>query len=131
MARSFDSDVWVNDCFRRISGAERLQRANEEFYGEPTQPFRAILTDLRQPNEYERCRAEGFVIIRVTAPDGVRIQRAIDAKDTFNYADLVHSTESHVSSFVVDYEIENRGSLAELYTKVDEVLADLNAKKIT
>lgn len=112
-----DEDVWVRKCFAEIK---------REYYANI--PFRAVISDVRQLNEYERCRAEGYVIIRVTAPDSVRIQRAIDAKDTFNYADLAHETESHVSSFVVDYEIENSGSLAELYTKVDEVMTQIDVQ---
>jgi dephospho-CoA kinase len=119
--RERDPEIWQRKCFNRITDW-RVYSDDE---------FPAVITDTRQLNEYERCRAEGFVILRVTAPDGLRIQRSIDAKDTFNYADLAHSTESHVSSFAVDYEIENSGSLADLYARVDEIIADLNAKKIT
>ncbi|GMK47630.1 hypothetical protein PghCCS26_47600 [Paenibacillus glycanilyticus] len=120
--RQRDASVWVRKLFDdRLAEIEAWEQRKRL----------TVITDLRLPVEYERCRAEGYVIIRVTAPDGVRIQRAIDAKDTFNYADLAHNTESHVSSFVVDYEIENSGSLAELYAKVDEVMTGIGRKKIT
>lgn len=82
----------------------------------------AVISDLRQPNEIERCRSEGYVIIRINAPDGVRIQRAVDSNDAFNYADLKHETESHVDSFAVDYDVSNDRDLAHLYAQIDAII---------
>lgn len=114
--RERDPDIWVRKCFEDIG----LWRAGYEYLY--NSPFRAVISDLRQPNEYVRCRSEDFVIIRVTAPEALRIDRAIKSADTFNLRDLTHETESHVNTFAVDYEIVNDGSLAELYAKVDEVM---------
>lgn len=113
-------DVWTNACFKNIKHA----RSHRLF------SFRPVISDLRQPNEYERCRAEGFVIIRVTAPDGIRIHRAIESGDKFDYSDLVHETESHVDSFEVDYEIINDGTLADLHAKIDEVMEAIGIERI-
>ncbi|UKS30183.1 adenylate kinase [Paenibacillus sp. HWE-109] len=113
--RQRDPDVWVYKCFDQIRGM-RQQAAK----------YPVAITDLRQPNEYERCRAEGYVIIRVNAPEGERFNRAVASADTFNYVDLRHETESHVDTFAVDYEFENSGSLAELHVKIDAILTGVS-----
>lgn len=118
--RERDPDIWVRKCF------ENIEETREDFELYPYENnyalFRAVISDLRQPNEYDRCRSEGYVIIRVTAPEALRIDRAIKSADMFNLRDLTHETESHVNTFAVDYEIVNDGTLAELYAKVDEVM---------
>lgn len=122
--RERDPDIWVRKCFDNIETAADWSVGDYYMYGKE---FRAVISDLRQPNEHDRCRAEGYVIIRVTAPEALRIDRAIKSGDTFNLRDLTHDTESHVRSFDVDYEIVNDGTLAELYAKVDEVLRNVSA----
>jgi dephospho-CoA kinase len=113
MCREYDSEIWIRKLF------EKIQKDN---------PEDILIEDLRQPNEFERCRSEGYVIIRVTAPEALRIDRAIKSGDTFNLRDLTHDTESHARSFVVDYEIVNDGTLAELYAKVDAIIAEVSAQ---
>jgi dephospho-CoA kinase len=121
--REFDPDVWVNATMREIA---RYQYDTERtLWHRPNY----VITDLRFPNEYARLRAEGFVIIRVNASDETRIQRMIDAGDAFTAADLEHETERHIDSFAVDYEIDNNGSLAELYAQVDAVMSDILRKE--
>jgi dephospho-CoA kinase len=85
-----------------------------------------VITDLRVPAEYAWCRENGFVIIRVTAPDELRMARALEAGDDFSVHDFVHDTELHVDKFEVDYEIVNDGTIEELYEQVDEVLTKLS-----
>ncbi|MFW5434328.1 AAA family ATPase [Paenibacillus apiarius] len=116
--RERDPDIWVRKCFGKISEFTRWIECGTLHTANPY----VVITDLRQPDEYERCRAEGFVIIRVTAPDGIRIHRAIESGDKFTYTDLVHETESHVDSFEVDYEIVNDGTLADLHAKIDSIM---------
>lgn len=119
--RSIDPDVWVRHCFDAIRWRENMAGRK----------LNIVIDDLRQPNEHDRCRAEGFVIVRVTAPDEVRIERMWDAGEVFDAETFEHETESYVDSFAVDYEIENGGSLAELYAQVDRMMDDLGVKKIT
>lgn len=124
--RQRDPDIWVRKCFEDICWFTE-NYAKDEYIAQSPPPI--VITDLRQPSEYGRCRAEGYVIIRVTAPEGLRIQRAIDANDTFTYAELAHETESYVKDFAVDYEIENGGTLAELHARIDEVMTEINGKR--
>ncbi|WP_243767355.1 hypothetical protein [Paenibacillus agricola] len=126
--RERDPDVWVRKCFGKIRMASYAH--DRDLALEFTdKPFRTVISDLRQPNEYERCRAEGYVIIRVKAMDGVRINRAVESADTFTLNDLTHDTESHTDGFAVDYEVTNDGSLAELYAQVDEIMDGLVANR--
>lgn len=120
--RERDPDVWVRKCFDKIAFYSGLIQRGQLH----TQFPNAVVTDLRQPNEFERCRSEGYVIIRVTAPEALRIDRAIKSADSFALRDLTHDTESHVDGFAVDYEIVNDGTLAELYAKVDAIMAEVS-----
>ena len=121
--RQRDPDVWVRKCFDKIAFYSGLIQR-----GQLHTPFpNAVITDLRQPNEFEACKRQGFVIIRITAPESVRIDRAIKSADNFALSDLTHDTESHVDKFAVDYEIANDGTLAELYAKVDAIIAEVAA----
>lgn len=126
--REREPDIWVRKCFERVE----MYAGRPVYYGDFRFGWerRAVISDLRQPNEYERCRAEGFVIIRVTAPDGIRIHRAIESGDRFEYSDLVHETESHVDSFKVDYEIINDGTLEQLHAKIDAVMEVIGVERI-
>lgn len=82
-----------------------------------------VVSDGRQPHEISWARDNGFVVIRVTAPDELRKARAIDAGDEFSEADFAHDTEQHVAGFAVDYEITNDGDLTGLWARVDEVIS--------
>jgi dephospho-CoA kinase len=121
--RAFDPDVWINRTLNEVNDWLRVNTIVE------TVKPNVVICDLRQPNEYECLRSEGFVIIRVNASDETRIQRMIDAGDTFDDDTLTHETEQHVGSFTVDYEIDNNGSLAELYAQVDEIMAGILRKE--
>lgn len=124
MARSFgDGNVWVNDCFRRIEEERSYYAAFPWMY--EGAPLRVVITDARQPNEFSRCRAEGYTIIRVNAPLETRLERARAAGDTFDDADLAHETESHVDMFSVDYDVFNIGTIDELFAQIDAIIASI------
>jgi dephospho-CoA kinase len=118
MARQFDDFVWINRTLNVI-----------DMYNAQIRKPHVVISDLRQPNEYAALQKEGFVIIRVTAPEDTRIQRMLAAGDAFNPTDLVHETESHVDSFAVDYEITNGGTLEELFMQVDRLMSELLADR--
>lgn len=114
-ARQFDRDVWVNDMFRRIN-------RNEYTRYRPV-----VVSDVRQFHEIEALKSRGYVLIRVTCPDAIRIDRAIKSGDRFEYADLMHGTETELDDWPADYTIANDGSLDELYAQVDAVISAIKA----
>jgi dephospho-CoA kinase len=116
LMRQIEPDVWIKHAERAVKGAIDFNvNTGAEKIG-------VVITDLRQPNEYDWCRNNGYTIIRVTAPDEDRLLRAKLAGDDFTEADLEHETESHIDGFTVDFEIHNDGSVDDLKRKVDEIL---------
>jgi dephospho-CoA kinase len=116
LMRQIEPDVWIKHAERAINGAVDFNvNTGAERVG-------VVITDLRQPNEYEWCRNNGYTVIRVTAPDEDRLFRAKIAGDDFTEADLEHETESHIDGFAVDYEIVNDGTIDDLKRIVDEIM---------
>jgi dephospho-CoA kinase len=114
--REIDPDVWVKHAERAVQGALDFRvNTGAERVG-------IVLTDVRQANEVAWCRENGFTLIRVTAPDEVRIARAIAANDDFTVHDLAHETELAIDGFAVDYEIVNDGSVDDLKRQVDAIM---------
>jgi dephospho-CoA kinase len=116
LMREIEPDVWIKHAELAVKGAIEFRvNTGAEKVG-------VVITDLRQPNEYEWAKANGFTIIRVTAPDEDRIARAKIAGDDFTEADLEHETESHIDGFAVDAEIVNGGTVDELEAQIDLIL---------
>ncbi|CAM3635854.1 hypothetical protein [Mesobacillus zeae] len=111
--------IWINACMRQVDAHIWWHSEVDE------RGANVVITDLRTPLEYERLRAEGFTIIRIKAPSALRIARAQQAGDAFSLEDLTHETESYVDTFDAEYEIINDGTLDDLYTQVDEVIAKI------
>ncbi|MFZ7945684.1 AAA family ATPase [Neobacillus sp. 19] len=121
--RQIDEDVWIKHAERAVNGKIDFRvSVGSERIG-------VVITDLRQPNEYEWARANGFTIIRVTAPDELRIARATAAGDDFTEADLAHETELAIDGFDVDYTVVNDGTVDDLKRRVDEIMEEINGMK--
>jgi dephospho-CoA kinase len=118
--RERDPDVWVRKCLESIgqydAGYEYLYDA----------PFRGVVTDVRQPNEYDALKRNNYVLIRVEAPEALRIQRAISSGDRFNLRDLTHGTETALDDYSADFTVINDAGLAELYAQIDEIMRQLS-----
>ncbi|MBT2654206.1 AAA family ATPase [Bacillus sp. ISL-18] len=97
--REVDPDVWVNYTFNKIEEV----RAN-----------RVVVSDLRQPNEFNELKQQGFFIVRVSAEDRIRLNRILAENDNFDIQDLYHETERYIDGFKVDFEIQNNGTIEEL-----------------
>jgi dephospho-CoA kinase len=104
LMREIEPDVWVRHVERQLSDKP------------------VVISDLRQPNEHEWARKNGFTIVRVTTPDDIRIKRMIDAGDDFTAHDITHETELSIDGFTVDYELVNDGKVGELLAKVDAIM---------
>lgn len=124
--RERDPDVWVRKCLGNIANTERH---GSDYRRWARRPFRAVCTDVRQLNEFTALQSAGYVLIRVEASDGLRIERAVNSGDTFNYADLAHGTETALDGHLADFTVTNDGTLAELYAQIDEIIAELTLKE--
>lgn len=109
--REFDKDVWVKHLEKSYHALARFRSTKG-----------IVVKDLRQENEYEWCRSNGFYTIRITAPENLRKQRTEASGDDFKEEYLEHSTESYVDTFDVDYDIMNDGTIEELETKIDVII---------
>jgi len=119
LMREIDENVWLDATMRKV----------DRYVGAKCCNARVLVEDCRQFNEYERLKAEGFVLIRITAPDHVRIARARAEGDSFKAEDLAHPTEVASDGFDVNYTLENNGSLIELYAKFDAIMTQLGVEK--
>lgn len=129
MREHYGENVWVDACFENVRDAELSAELSDTFMGAEEPSFRAVITDVRQESEYEALAARSYVLIRVDAPDGLRIERAVNSGDTFAYADLAHGTETALDGYAADFTVTNDGSLAELYAQIDDIMAELSAKE--
>jgi dephospho-CoA kinase len=84
-----------------------------------------VITDLRQPHEYEYLLSCGFTIARVNTKPAIRKQRIISAGETFNEETFNHSTEKFVRTFEVDYEIYNNETKEEVIPQIENMLLDM------
>lgn len=116
----YGADIWVRHVERRV---ERLT----DYFKAHGQTLKIVITDLRLPIEYDWCKRNGFVIVRVIADENIRRERAAFSGDKVSAADWSHETENYSKDFEVDYEIVNDGSLAELERQVDELMTKMEA----
>jgi hypothetical protein len=107
--RAYDPDVWVRSVERAVAEYHKYS-------------FPVVVTDLRQPNEYESMRRMGAFIVRMVSPLEARMQRA-GAEAVY----MNHETESHYDSYTPDAVIVNDGTLPELFAKVDALMAGESA----
>ncbi|ALO79461.1 dephospho-CoA kinase [Bacillus phage Hobo] len=124
----FGEDYWINKCFKKIEDV-RLVATNYNITGSEAK-FMPVITDLRQHNELERCREEGYHIIKIIAPEKVRTKRAVEAGDSFTHAEMNHETETYVRNMHADYTIVNKGTLEQLYDAVDVVMGAIAMKTV-
>lgn len=120
--REIDENVWIDKTFNAVDRYAKRK-------GYDGEPAHIVITDIRQQNEYDRLRAEGYSIIRITASNEERVRRAIDNGDNFTVHDLVHPTEQIVDKFSVDFEITNNGDLESLETQIDDIMRELGVSK--
>jgi dephospho-CoA kinase len=114
LMRSLDNDVWVKNCFHRISLEKDVT---------------PIITDLRQPNEFIKCKEEDYVTIKVECDEDIQLQRIMKENDSFNLNDLTHETELHIDTYECDYVIRNDKGLESLYEQFDVIMSDMNKLK--
>lgn len=113
---SRDQNVWVNYLFREML-----------FQGIDPVVDNVVITDLRQPHEYEKLLESGFTIVRVNASEETRKLRMKLVGELVSDERINHETERHVDFFEVDYEIDNDSQDEQLiYPQIEAIIADMN-----
>lgn len=122
------ADFWTDICFEDI---ERIRKVATNYNTTGSEAaFSPMITDARQPNEFDRCREEGYILIKVWAPLELRIKRATEAGDAFEVDDFFHETEQYIEDTVADYVIVNETSTEDMYAQIDEIIADIGRKSL-
>lgn len=96
MREHLGPDVWVEALMRRVDALQ------------PTRPV--VVADVRFPNEAERLRREGFVLVRLT-------RAAAPSAGS-------HVSETALDDFAADITFANDGSLDELEAFLDGVVLE-------
>lgn len=119
--------VWIDKVDTRIKTISEWAE-NYNITGEMP-PFMPMITDVRQVNEFDYCVQNGFVMIRVECPTVLRLQRLENLSEEVDETAINFPTETELDNHIFDYQINNNGSLEDLYAKVREVMQDIIKKK--
>jgi dephospho-CoA kinase len=109
-----DKNVWVNFLFREMlyEGIDPIED-------------NVVITDLRQPHEYEKLLESGFTIVRVNTKPHIRKARMEARGEQVSEAQFNHVTEQHVREFEVDFELDNNGTEQELIPQIEAMLLNI------
>lgn len=110
--RKLDQNVWVNHTKGEINRYLNLNGEGSDI----------VVSDLRQKNEYDFLKRNGFIIIKIESDRQNRIRRAMDVNDAFHTSALDHETELSVEDITEDYLIENNGTLEDLKKDFNELM---------
>lgn len=111
--REINPDIWVNLLLRSLNKHDRY-----------------VISDIRQANEYIKCKEEGFIPVKVSANLDLRIERCkkrdgIENPDTSLWE---NESETGADNFSY-YEIDNNSTLEDLYKQIDKLCEKLKIKK--
>lgn len=101
-------DVWVNYTLKHIKGEEDV----------------VIISDVRQENEVNRLKEEGYLLIYVEREDATRVEEIKNLNEEVTDDILNHETEK-VSKTKFDILIDNNKSLYDLEKEVIDLAKTL------
>lgn len=104
--RDIDPDVWVKQVDKNYQSA--LRNGFEHF----------VITDLRQPNEYQWAKDNGFIIVYVDAKEEIRKERS---KGDSNWV-AVNPSETEIANLEWKISIVNNGKKESLEKCVEAVV---------
>lgn len=106
--RAIDPLVWIKHVARKTKAYELMGYQN------------FIITDVRQPNEIEYCRKNGYTLVKVEATKEAQIKRAIAGGEILDPENILDTLALTFEDY--DLKIENNGSLLDLYKQIDKLL---------
>lgn len=126
LCREIDPDVWIKQVDKSIIYYKSMYKA----FGAEDEISPIVISDLRQPNEYDYCKRNWYFIVRVTTPEDARIQRIYNLEPNITEEEINHCTEGYVDNFKVDYEILNDGTIEDLFKKVDKMVEFISSLQL-
>lgn len=117
--RAIDPDVWCNALIKtlgpqRIDYARRMRR-------------HCVIDDCRFHNEYWALKAEGFVFVRVTADEDVRVRRLQANGKAITIEQMQSPSECELDDISADWTIANNGDYDTFIAAVAQVVGRINA----
>lgn len=116
--REVDPMIWINYLENDL---RRWARSKAVFNETPL----VVITDVRQMNEAEYLKAQGYVLVKVETDEAIRLQRIKDSGDDYTEEDLNHETELAVDTLPYDVLITNNGTVEELNRQVEKLYWDI------
>lgn len=112
--REFNPNIWIKFLDTKLG---RLKDFGLD--------HRVVVSDVRQMNEYEYLKSQGFTVIKVWANDEIRRERIIKSGDVVNEEDFNHETETITDTIPCDYCVVNNGTLEEFMENIKIIHADI------
>lgn len=122
--RVLNPDVWINYLLNKVRSESMSHLQEHHKNGVVAPSFNVVVTDGRQLNEAKRLKEEGFLIVKVTTDDEIRLERMKALGDVFSPEDLQHETELNVDLIKPDIEIFNNGTLEDLYIQIQRMIQE-------
>ncbi|CUB09174.1 hypothetical protein BN2127_JRS1_00958 [Bacillus cereus] len=116
--REVDPLIWINYLDREV---KRYSRSLAVIDLVPD----VVITDVRQMNEAEFLKAQGYVLVKIETDEEIRLQRIKDSGDNYTEEDLNHETELAVDTLPYDVLITNNGTVEELNLQVEKLYWDI------
>lgn len=121
--RSTDEDIFVNATMSKIWFEQQLDKSNER-------QRTYVVTDVRQPNEYQAMRDAGFVIVKVHASEECRIARMKANGETVSREILEAETERYIDDFEYDHLLVNNWTRDELKRQMVQLVKKLTLEEV-
>ena len=116
--RKADPDIFVNCTMSKLWFNQELDLSYDR-------QRTYVVTDVRQPNEYNAIRKAGFKVVKVFASKEVRIARMIANGETVSEEILSAPTEKYLEDFEYDHLLVNNWTREELKRQVVELVYKL------
>lgn len=113
--REIDENVWIRLVDEKI----------EEINKQPVDELLVnVITDVRQPNEFEYAKDKGHTI-KIICDDDIRLSRIRDKGEPLTKELFLHETETHVDDFETDFVIYNNADMSLLRNQVQQIVQSI------
>lgn len=106
--RTIDPLVWIKQLDQTAYNFEQAGYHN------------LVITDVRQQNEIDYCKANGYTIVKVVANASLCEERALEGGEILEVNNELDILALNFKDY--DYLIENNGTVSNLYEQIDHIL---------